>query len=226
MSLNRNKIIKIVVWAFRIFPILAILYFIFAFGQNLKHITIDNIINFTPDNYFIASILVIALYILKSVSIVFPVAVLYISSGMIFSPIIAIVINIIGLFAGISTMYWIGRFAGKQSIDKLVFKYKKVESLKRIGNENELFISYILRVINLLPTDIVSMILGSSSIDYKKFVVGSLAGLFPSMIAITFLGSSVLNPDSPQFIISCISVILISAISFFLYHKSVKLTKK
>ena len=211
----RNKILLI----FRIIPILIIIALIVLIAKNINTLTISEILNYVPSNYFLAVITILILYIMKSLSIVFPLAIICIASGIIFTPIYGIFINIIGLFLVVSVPYWIGRFCGTSLFDKLSEKYEKVNKINDLKNNNEWFLPYILRIIGILPSDIVSLTLGSLKIDYKKYVIASIIGLMPRMIVNTLIGETISNPSSKIFIITTLFTISISLFSVYIHKK-------
>ena len=94
-----------------------------------------------------------------------------------------------------------------------------MDTLKR---DNELFFAFFLRVINLLPGDIVSMVLGATKMKYGRYAAGSLLGLFPTMLAATFMGESILKPFSPTFLLSAGATVVISVVSFLVWRRTSK----
>jgi uncharacterized membrane protein YdjX (TVP38/TMEM64 family) len=203
----------------RILPILIILTFVVSIITSIDTITVANILNYVPKNYFLAVITILFLYMLKSLTIIVPLMILYIASGIIFSPMWGLLINLVGLFICISVPYWIGFFCGKDLLEILTKKYKNIQKLQIKQTENEWFLSYILRIIGFLPGDIVSLSLGSMKINYKKYISGSLIGLLPRMIVDTFIGETISDPTSPIFLASGIFTFLLSIISIYFNHK-------
>lgn len=222
MKLNRNRITSVMTWALKIVPLLLLVGVIVLCSAAIGRVSVDDILHFAPQNFLLAALIIIGVYAVKSLSVFFPLLVLYVSVGSLFPPWWAIVVNLAGLFACVSIPYWLGRLSGKALTEKLLQKYKKAEALRRFNTQNEWFVSYILRVINLLPGDIVSILLGSMGISYRKYVLGSLAGLTPTMLAATFLGTNILSPTSPGFICSAVATVFISVLSILLYRKIMK----
>lgn len=206
----------------KIFPLLTIALIAVVVGSLFGRVTVNDILRYTPQNHVLAAFAVIGIYGIKSLSVFFPLLVLYVSVGMLFPPLMAIVVNLCGLFVCVSVPYWMGRFAGREWVEKLLAKYPKASQINRIRFQNEWFFSYILRVINLLPGDIVSLFLGAVDTNYKKYMAGSIAGLFPTMAAATFMGDHITEPGSPQFIAALSMTVVISIISFVVYRRVVK----
>ena len=103
-------------------------------------------------------------------------------------------------------------------MDSLQKKYKKIARINEIKRGSELFFAFFLRIIAVLPGDVVSMVLGASGMTYWKFAVGSLLGLLPVMVATTVAGSSLSDPTSPVFIVTAVLVVLLSVGSFVLWR--------
>ena len=106
--------------------------------------------------------------------------------------------------------------------DRLRDKYPKIARMDTLKRDNELFFAFFLRVINLLPGDIVSMVLGATKMKYGRYAAGSLLGLFPTMLAATFMGESILKPFSPTFLLSAGATVVISVVSFLVWRRTSK----
>ncbi len=131
------------------------------FGRYFRGITIEDILNFVPGSLPLAALVFMGIYAVKSVTVVFPLLVIYVSVGMIFPPFWAVAVNLCGLAVTVSIPYWIGRVSGSGAVERLVSRYRRAEQLSRFGARSGLFLSYLLRIINLLPGDLVSMYLGA-----------------------------------------------------------------
>jgi len=217
--LKKERLINRILLILKIIPILIMVTLIVLIAKNLNTLTISKILNYVPSNYFLAVLTILILYIVKSLSVVFPLALLCISSGVIFTPIYGIFINIFGLFLAVSVPYWIGRFCGTSLFDKLSEKYEKIEKINDLKNNNEYFLPYILRIIGILPCDIVSLALGSLKIDYKKYAIASVIGLMPRMIVNTLIGQTISNPSISIFILTTIFTISLSVFSIYIHNK-------
>ncbi|WP_312644206.1 VTT domain-containing protein [Hydrogenoanaerobacterium sp.] len=207
-------------------PLMAMALIIVLFGATLKKISIQNILSITPDNYLLAALTILGLYALKSVSVVFPLLVLYIAVGAIFPMLPAVLLNTVGLLICISIPYFIGRFSGSEAVSKLVEKYPKARQMSEYSSKNAVFLSYLLRVINLLPGDVVSMVLGASGMEFTSYTVGSMLGLLPVMIPAVLVGRSIENPLSLQFVVSFAAMIIISLGSTIWYNRRQKRKKR
>ena len=222
MDNKRQKWVDRLLAGAKALPLLLILLVILFFGQNLDKITVEDILRYTPQNLLLAALVLVGAYAVKSLSVVFPLLALYASAGVLFPPPVAILVNLCGLCVCATLPYLLGRLAGQEYMDRLMSRYQKAARLRELQSSNELFLAYFLRVINLLPGDIVSMFLGSTGMRFDKYLVGSLLGLCPTMLAATFLGEHITEPASPGFLLSAGATVLLSVGSLLLYRVYLK----
>ncbi|PWM38924.1 MAG: DedA family protein [Clostridiales bacterium] len=222
MDNKRQKWVDRLLAGAKALPLLLILLVILFFGQNLDKITVEDILRYTPQNLLLAALVLVGAYAVKSLSVVFPLLALYASAGVLFPPPVAILVNLCGLCVCATLPYLLGRLAGQEYMDRLMSRYQKAARLRELQSSNELFLAYFLRVINLLPGDIVSMFLGSTGMRFDKYLVGSLLGLCPTMLAATFLGEHITEPTSPGFLLSAGATVLLSVGSLLLYRVYLK----
>lgn len=187
---------------------------------------IDYILSYKPDSLALAALVMIGLYALKSAVVFFPIIVLYVASGLIFPPAVAVAVNLAGLFLGSSISFFMGRVGGKSFLDRLMARYKKAQFLKGIYSHNQFFSAYLLRVVRVFPMDVVGIFLGSLGVRYRPYILGTLLGLLPRMLAATIMGSSIEDPTSPRFMISAGASFTITATSLLLYRRMIKKSRQ
>lgn len=183
-----------------------------------REITVDRILNYTPSNYFLAAMVLVVFYALKSLSIMFPIFALYMSAGILFTPFWAIIVNLIGLSVCLSLPFFVGRWYGTELADRLVKKYPKAQQLDRFKEKNMFFLVYIVKMVGVIPCDISSMLFGAMRIPYRTYLPSAVVGMTPCMLAVTFLGITVTNTRSPGFIISCAALVLTAMLSVVVYR--------
>lgn len=206
---------KYLTWMERIRRIVPILFWIGLIVLCLIYkdrITVESIVNYTPENPVLAAGIIIGLFAFKSITFFLFSGILYAVDGILFSLPAALLVNTIGTAVMASLPYWIGRSKGQNLLLQLCEKYPKLEMLRSIPNQNEFLISFLIRLLGCLPLDVVSMYLGASGICYNRYVLGSVLGLLPQMIAYTVMGMSSDDITSPAFVISlCCEIVLIAA---------------
>ena len=206
-------------------PLIMALILILVYIRFFRGVTIEHILEFTPENLWLAALVMIGLFTLKSLSLVFPMALLIAASGSIFpNYIAALLVNSAGVIMMLMLPYLIGRYAEREFVEKLINKSKKADKLREIKSDNELFIAYIMRVLNL-PCDIVSIFLGSTGFSPLKYIVGSYLGMLPGIVTTTLMGANVSTPTSPKFWAAVVTELVFSvgsAVVYYFYKKNKK----
>lgn len=210
-----KRVTQIIPWI--VMAALTALFFVFGRGMTAKEL-----LTYTPANPYLAVLFLLVLFALKSLVVILPIPVLYVLTGIMFDPLEAIAINILGATVCTAVPYFIGSYSGNEAAESLIKKYPMIKQLDRFMGRNELFFSFYVRAIGFLPCDIVSLILGSMKVEFKKYMAGTVAGMLPGLIASTLIGDSINDPASPQFILSCAATVLIALVSTLVYRKVLK----
>lgn len=209
---RNNKLL----WVIRVTCLAAILFgisWILVQGPS-----VDRLITHTSDNPVITALLLILLYWLTSAFLVFPLVVLYIVAGIVFSPLAALLVNTIGIAGNVTLPFLLSRYTGQYHIAKLIQKYPKINAIFEKTSSNQWLLAFILRSVNLLPVSGVSIFMGMTDISYRSYLSATLCGMFPSMAALTLMGDAVQDPSSPQFFISIGLTIIVTLLSLWIYR--------
>lgn len=201
-------------------PLLACMLFVVLFLASGNDITVQSILDYTPESPFAAAIVILLLYALKSVSFVFPIAALQIATGHLFHTPAALLINFSGRAVTLSIPYWIGRFSGSGLISNLQGKYPKLKEICDKQGQNPIFISFLLRTLCFLPGDAVSLYLGAIRIPFSRYLTGGVLGTALGVVLATILGSSITEPGSFAFWLSASLMAFTAVVSsiFYLRH--------
>lgn len=183
-----------------------------------KEFSVEAILGYTPESYILAAIFMLTLYVVKTLLVFPPLMVLQIAVGLYFPTLPAIFINLLGMTVELSVGYLVGRFIGLQAVERLLKKNPKISEIAESG-KNRWFIAYILRALNMLPMDVVSMYLGSSRMSFPTYISGSLVGTLFGILSATLIGMSLTDPTSPTFLIACALSLTISAVSCIIYYR-------
>lgn len=203
-------------------PLIICMILITLFLASGNDITVQTILSYTPESPFAAAIVILLLYALKSVSFVFPIAVLQIATGHLFQTPVALLINFLGRAVTLSIPYWVGRFSGSDLINSLQGKYPKLKEMCDKQGQNPIFISFLLRTFCFLPGDAVSLYLGATRIPFTHYLTGGVLGTTLGVVLATILGSSITEPGSPAFWLSASLMAFMAIISVIFYLNSNK----
>ena len=91
----------------------------------LRDLTVEELLHYTPESLPLAAAAFLALYAFKSLSVVFPLSVLYVASGIIFPLWMAWLVNLGGLAVCAAIPYWVGRVSGRELARRVVAAHPK-----------------------------------------------------------------------------------------------------
>ena len=211
----------------KLIPIAAIVVMGIIFTVTVKKsgqpLSVNTILRYTPENTILAAVILLAFFALKSLTVVFPLSILYFASGILFHSVAAALISTAGLAITITIPYWIGKYSGKQAVQEICQKYPKAEMVARYQETNTFFACFITRIVGFLPCDIVSIYFGACDTAYPIYLAAGVSGSLLSIITTTLLGEKISDPFSVEFIIVLLCRILVStgavAINYRLNHK-------
>lgn len=206
----------------KIIPAIATAFCITAFFLIGRSLTYQDMLNWVPESHTAAGFLILLLYAAKSLTIFFPLVTLYLLSGIIFPLPHAILVNIAGLIVCDTIPYFIGRLLGLGHLEALRRKYPKLEIMETLRQKNGIQFATLTRAIGLLPGDVVSLYFGCVGLNYPAYLVGSILGLAPGMVATTVLGHQINAPEEPGFWIAAGFGAAVALISFFACGRTVK----
>lgn len=181
-------------------------------------LTLSFVVEEVKSHPSISALIMVVMYLVKSLAFVVPVVLLYMGSGFIFAPAEAIIVNIIGIWIASTIPYYIGRFYGESLVDKIYLRYPKLKRLIYLQNQNEFLFAFVIRILGVVPMELGAMFLGAFGPAYKPYIGGSILGLLPKMLAFTFLGKMITDPASPGFIITFTASLLTTVGAAVFYH--------
>jgi uncharacterized membrane protein YdjX (TVP38/TMEM64 family) len=127
----------------------------------------------------------------KPVIVFVPITVLYVSAGIVFSPIWAYIIAVVGVVLSLSIGYFNGNRLGEDKVEALTEKYPKIgDFMDRRGNLA--YLCFFSRLIPF-PFDIISMFSGAIKVPFVRYLLLSFLGLAPKLILFVFTGITISN---------------------------------
>ena len=183
-----------------------------------KELSAEEIARYTPTNPWFAAMVMLALFALKSLSIVIYSGLLYAANGILFPLPVAILLNLIGTVIMVSLPYQIGRRTGASAVDDIRAKYPKTEAIYHLRAKNDFLFSFLVRMVRL-PSDVVSLYMGAVQVEYKKYLLGSLLGLLPHTITFPIMGMNIGEIHSPKFLISLSAEIAYILVTYAVYKR-------
>lgn len=186
-----------------------------------KELSAEGIARYTPQNPWLAALVMLALFALKSLSIVIYSGLLYAANGLLFPLPLAVLLNLAGTVIMVSLPYHIGKKAGAPAVEAIRAKYPKAEAIGSLRAKNDLAFTFLVRMVRL-PSDVASLYMGAVGVEYRRYLLGSLLGILPHTITFPIMGMNVRAVRSPAFLLSlCAEIvyILITSAVYLLYRK-------
>lgn len=192
---------------------------LFVTGREIEP---EFILRYIPAGPIVAPLMLLAMYAVKSVSVFLPMLPLQLAAGYLFPAPQAIAVNAAGYALGAWISYRRGRRAGAQAIERLMEEHPRLAGMVYDSSDSHIFLSFLLRVIGMIPMDVTSMYLGFTGVPLLPYMLASIAGALPKIAVITLMGDGIRDPSSPAFIISAaltLGLSLLSALIFYIYKR-------
>jgi len=138
-------------------------------------------------------VLILAVYVIKALVFVVPASVVYVAVGAIMNPVLAVIVNLTGIFIEVSITYFLGRFLGKDAVYKMLSKKETGRKLLAKDIQSKASVLVSIRAIPAFPIDFVSLFYGASGCKYHKYALLSVAGIAWRVILFTLLGDAIFN---------------------------------
>ncbi len=137
-----------------------------------------------------AALIMIGFSIVKSFALVFPPAVLFVLSGIVFDSFWkAVLVNFIATALSLILPYFLGRFMGKDLVGLLKGRFKAIKKLDGFTGENSFAVVFVFKAGGFMPSDLSSLIFGAMDIPFKTYFIAANLGMLVLNVLWTLLGS-------------------------------------
>lgn len=147
----------------------------------------------TASSLYIAIAIILGVYFVKAVLLVLPASLIYISVGLVMDWKIAVLVNMLGIVIEVITTYFLGKFLGKDAVEKKLSGTKGGEKLLAMKGRNKNTATFIIRFVPAFPIDFSSLFMGAFDFKFLPYFIFSVAGLAPRVIGFTILGDGIYN---------------------------------
>ena len=203
-------------------PIGIMLLCMIWFLEKGRSISWQELSSLMPETVWQAELLFWGCYAVKSLSVFFPLLVLYAAAGQVFSLPTALLVNLSGLVICETLPYWIGKRCGTELAEKLRRKYPKLSVLETLHQRGSLPFAALTRAVGIVPGDLASLYFGAAGLPYIPYLAGSLLGLLPMMVADTLLGKGLGGALSPELLAAWGISAFIAITSLFVCRRLLK----
>lgn len=175
------------------------------------------------DNKWLIMVVIMLLYILRSLSPIYPLPVVWIISGMVFSPTHSFLINLAGMSLINAFRYITGVQMGEGYWNKVIKRHDELVPIFDINAKINPFVLLTLRAVPIFPYNTISHLYGTFGYPFIRYMLITTAVLIPRLIPYSFLGNSVYDPLSSAFYIPLTVIMVFTGISFFFLRFAMKI---
>lgn len=178
-------------------------------------VTADELLSAVDNNRALTAAVLMAIYIVKGLSLCIPLAPVAFAASQVFEPLTALVLNAFGTAICISVSYCVGRFSKKLTLDSAYDRFPKLARYFRNANENSFAFCFAVHSLHL-SMEAQGVMFGLIRTRYTDYLISSMLALLPSMAWYTVLGEEWAVAD-PRFwmFISLDAVIVIAGMICF-----------
>ena len=186
-----GKLVKILqVFSFLFMAAMLTVCIVFMAKNHISVKTADQLTLYLSGGVFTVALILIGFSIVKSFALIFPPAILFVLSGMVFdSFLLAVFVNFIATALSLILPYYLGRFTGRQMIEALTARFKAVKKIDDFADANSFALVFIFKAGGLMPSDLSSLIFGAMNIPFGKYFIASNLGMLILNVLWTLLGS-------------------------------------
>ena len=168
-------------------------------------------------NLWLAALILLVMFAMKSISVFFYSGILYAASGLLFPLPIAVMVNLCGTAVMTTLPYWLGRRMGTRAAETFVRKFPKIAVLRTLRGNKDFLFSFLSRAIGVLPSNVVSFYMGSVHVRFPQYLAGCMLGMLPVNITFPLMGMNIRQPGSVEFLIALSVQVACSVISVAAY---------
>lgn len=144
-------------------------------------------------------------------------------AGMLFGPLPGTIFALCGLTAGSVATFWLARCYGTTWAKRVLgHRYDRYEGYI---SRDSFYSIFLMRVVPILPFDVVSCIAGVSRARTDKYIIATLLGALPGVSLYVFFGDSVRSMSLKKIAVSA-SLMAVFALLPFFCRQLIKFIKK
>ena len=158
--------------------------------NNISVKNVDALTQYLTGGTLTIALILTAFSVVKSFALIFPPAVLFVLSGIVFEDLwTAVLVNFIATACSLILPYFLGRFMGADMVDSLKGRFKAINKLDSFADENSFAVVFVFKAGGLMPSDLSSLIFGAMKIPFGKYLLASNLGMLVLNVLWTILGA-------------------------------------
>ncbi|HEY4486000.1 MAG TPA: TVP38/TMEM64 family protein [Nitrospiria bacterium] len=139
-----------------------------------------------------------------------------VGGGLAFGAVWGTVLTVIGATIGATLAFFTARFLGRDFVDRVLKgKFKALDAMDTQAAENGFQVIFFLRLIPLVPFNVLDYVAGVSKIGVRDYILGTFLGIIPGTFAYVYLGSTLTNIYSWKFALGVVFLIVLALVPAF-----------
>lgn len=193
-----EKLIKALqIFSFVIMIAMVVLCMVFLKKNNISVKNVDALTEYLVGGTLTITLIMVGFSIIKSFALIFPPAVLFVVSGIVFDNMgTAVLVNAISTTCSLILPYFLGKFMGMDLVNSLKTRFKAIKKLDNFADENAFSLVFIFKAGGMMPSDLSSLIFGAMNIPFVKYFIASNSGMLFLNVLWTLVGFKG-NLDNP-----------------------------
>ena len=158
--------------------------------NNISVKNVDALTQYLTGSTLTVALIITAFSVVKSFALIFPPAVLFVISGIVFDNMLtAVLVNLIATAASLILPYFLGRFTGLEMVNSLKKRFKAIQKLDDFADENSFAVVFVFKAGGFMPSDLSSLIFGALNIPFGKYFIASNLGMLVLNVLWSLVGA-------------------------------------
>ena len=223
-TVNKNdKLVKVMQGiSFAFMAIMLVICVIFLKKNNISISNVDALAQYLTGGTATIIGIIVLFSVVKSFALIFPPAVLFVLSGVVFDDFLtAFLVNALATACSLILPYFLGRFTGADMVNSLKKRFKAIKKLDDFTDANSTAVVFIFKAGGLIPSDLSSLIFGAMNIPFTKYFITSNIGMLVLNFLWTLVGSKgdLTNPLSYLYALPALIFALVASLALGAYNK-------
>ena len=228
---NKNdKLVKVMQSiSFAFMTVMLVVCVIFLKKNNISISNVDALAQYLTGGTATIIGIIVLFSVVKSFALIFPPAVLFVLSGVVFEDFLtAFLVNALATACSLILPYFLGRFTGADMVNALKKRFKAIKKLDDFTDANSTAVVFIFKAGGLIPSDLSSLIFGAMNIPFGKYFITSNIGMLVLNFLWTLVGSKgdLTNPLSYLYALPALIFALVASLALGAYNKKKNKNKK
>ena len=150
-----------------------------------------------------------------------PATLLTVTGALLFGPYYGSLYTLVGASLGASLAFWLARLLGRGLVETICGCREKLLKLDKSTGQNGFKAVLVARLIPFVPWDVVNFGSGLAGVRFRDYLLATILGMAPMVIAVNFLSDSIASTHSLTYFTATVllAVIVIGYAAFYVFRR-------